>query len=176
MALSVSNQPSKEQQQYIHEIFSGIKNFLGVTTDSVNESHDYFKMGIEDDFVAYLNKYADSPMTMISHGIDGQLSEVAKILEAIVCRFFFDNKDLIKRAFRSNEKGNFLHYFIVLKKDSLKNRRNFLAFLREYDKELLSRQFPIHFDFISASKISAIKIVKEISLADEKLSTKSPAQ
>jgi hypothetical protein len=171
MGLSITKKTA-DQEKAIHQIFDGLKHHLTEAFDSVNKSHTYFKVGLEDDFVNYLNKYAESPITMISHSFDGHMDAIRSILEEVSEKFFQTQKDNIYKIFRSNPKGNFIHFYIILKDDTLRNRRPFFSFLNEYEKELLSKQFPILFEFISQKKEDAVRKEKVINLENEGASKK----
>jgi hypothetical protein len=172
MGLSISNKKNVQQEEKLHQIFDGIKSHLNEAFDSVDKSHTYFKIGLEDDFVNYLNKYAENPITMISHSFDGHMDSIRLILEEVSQKFFLSQSKNIYKVFQSNPKGSFLHFYIILKEDTLKNRRPFFSFLNEYDKELLSKQFPIMFEFISQKKEDAVRKEKVINLENEESSKK----
>lgn len=176
MSLSVSNKKTIGQEEKIHQIFDDIKNSLYEACGSVDKSHTYFKVGLEDDFVNYLNKYAENPLTMISHSFDGHIDSIRLILEEISEKFFRTQNKNIYKVFKSNPKGNFLHYYIILKEDTLKNRRPFFSFLNEYDKEFLSKQFPIMLEFISHKKENVIRKEKVINIQNEEPSKKGKLQ
>jgi len=172
MGLSVTNKKAADQEHAIHQLFDEVKQQLTEAFESVNKSHTYFKIGLEDDLANYLSAYADSPMTMISHNFEGHVDAIRSILEDVAAKFFQTQKENIYKVFRSNPKGNFIHFYIILKDDTLKKRRPFFSFLNEYEKELLSKQFPILFEFISQKKENAVRKEKVINLENEGASKK----
>jgi len=176
MALKVSDKNSQAEKS-INEVYEGIKTMLTHSFNSIDSSHNYFKMGLDDEFGNFLAENINSPITTIlSQGISAQMDAISKFLETGTTAFFVDNKEKIKSVYRTNKSGNFLHYYILLKKDTLKNRRNFFDFLNDYEKENISKQFPIFFDFISARRAKNVKIAKVIALDDEKSFASSSAQ
>lgn len=166
MSLSVSNKKNIENEEKIDQLFVGIKNHLDEAVNSISKSHTYFKVGIEDDFVNYLNQYVANPLTTVSLNFDGHINAISSLLEGFSQGFFNTQKENILKIFKSNPKGNFLHFYIILKEDTLKNRRPFFTFLNKYDKEIISKQFPIMFEFISPKKEDEVKKDKTIILTN----------
>jgi hypothetical protein len=176
MSLSVTNKNSPKYKN-VNNVYDGVKNILVETHKAVSESHNYFQAGLNDELANFISKQIEKPLDFMADVIDSQMKDVREGLEnAIVSRLFIDNKNSINKVYRSNDAGNLLHYYIILKNDSLKNRRVFLSFLNDYNKEKLSQRFPILFDFTSAKNEGAINKVKEISLKNATAPKQSQAQ
>lgn len=176
MSLEISNK-SPKKEKVVNNVYDGVKNILVETHKAFSESHNYFQIGLNDDLANFISKQIDKPLDFMSDVIDAQMNDVREGLEnAIVSRLFIDNKDTINKVYRTNDSGNLLHYYIILKNDSLKNRRVFLSFLNDYNKEKLSQRFPILFDFTTTKNEGAINKVKEIPLKNATAPKQSQAQ
>ncbi len=167
MGLTLTNKKNLKKEAKINQIFDGIKLHLNESINSVDQSHTFFKIGLEDDLVKYINKYSENPLTLLAHTFNGHIDSINQILLDIVQKFFISHSRNVYKIFQSNESGNYLHFYIILKEDTLIKRRPYFSFLNDYDNELISNQFPILFEFISQKKEDEIKKVKEIKLENE---------
>lgn len=166
MSLSVQNRDLSKNKN-VNNVYDGVKNILIGTHKAVSESHNYFQAGLNDELATLILKQIERPLDFMSDTIDSHMNEIREGLEnAIISKLFNDNRTLIYKAYRTNQSGNLLHYYIILKNDTLKNRRVFLSFLNEYGKEKLSQRFPILFDFVTKKDEGYINKIKEISFSD----------
>lgn len=168
MGLTLPKNRTSSQQENVELLLDGMKAHFSKAYNTVHESHSFFKIGLDDALAAYISRHIDNPLTMVSHSFDTHSKAVREMLETIALHFFRTQKDNILKVYVSNKKGNFLHFYIILNDDTLRNRRPFFSFLKDYEREALSQQFPILFDFIPTAKESFIRKEKEINLEYER--------
>ncbi|SDE32807.1 hypothetical protein [Niabella drilacis] len=155
----------------VHDRYNVILNELLRTLELVANkrieetqlSQQLLEIGIDTGLISDFKKLLENP---VSHFLDSKDSinrVLSDALTKIVATYLYNNKDIVKHAFRTKVSSNgALHFSIVLKEDTYENRGQLLKFLTGYKQFENWEAHPINFQFVPERLISKIETIGQI--------------
>lgn len=131
----------------------------------VDNSYARLEIGEKTALSKKLEKSMENPIKDIfkfSNKIDNQVSY---ILDKVIRSYFKSNNSILDKVFKTREGLNDLHYSIILKEDSIKNRDIFFSLLNQLDLTDIPQKDKIFFQFIPSQLVSKINFSEEINVA-----------
>lgn len=131
----------------------------------VDNSYALLEIGEKTALSKKLEKSMENPIKDIfkfSNKIDNQVSY---ILDKVIRSYFKSNNSILDKVFKTREGLNDLHYSIILKEDSIKNRDIFFSLLNQLDLTDIPQKDKIFFQFIPLQLVSKINFSEEINVA-----------
>jgi len=138
-----------KQDETFNAFYKSLEGYLLNASSQVSQSKTLFNIGVYDDIFKLIEKAHKDPLGIISDKIESEVKGIHTILDGMVNAFLSTNESLIKCFQKVDHSNNALYYYIVLKEDTLTNRKPFLRFIFDYDNKPISKKFPIIFDFVS---------------------------
>lgn len=123
-----------------------VMQFLKMIEQDASHSHEMASAGAYTQLAQFISVMVSDPLQAYGETFISSSENLKKVLKFFVEQFFKANNNLLDTVFYS--KKGFLEYYIILKKDTTKNRNVFFEFLRQYDALDISHMLPIHFSFL----------------------------
>lgn len=154
-----------EKSKIIHEILYKLDTELNNFLNEVQKSYALYKVGEKTDIVKEIEKIIDDPLDNLIEISDDIDNKIVFFIDAIVNKYFNQNKKFINKAFKLNTLNkNQLFYIIVLKKDTTDNRQKLFDFLDDYELTRFANKYKIDFKFIDEDLVSGFNIEKNIDV------------
>lgn len=159
---------TKQRLDKTHKVPAVLENFMALI-DNLKHTAQYSQVswnnGIKSELATKIEAYFDDPAQYTFGVFSSLVKDVAEFIDAILKGYFPQKKDVIQRVSRTKTNGNDLHYCIVLKRDTLKSRREVSQFLYYYLSQEVSQYIPVYFQFVPAIVADKIQYSEDIPLS-----------
>lgn len=139
----------EKQDEFYSAFYKALEEHISGAKTKVEESKTLFSIGVYDDVFKLIEKAHKDPLSIISEKVELEVKVIHSILNGMVNAFFANHKDSIKYSANAKHENNALYYYIVLKDNNIETKSPFSRFIFDYDRNPLSKKFPIIFDFVS---------------------------
>ena len=138
-----------------------VMQFLKYIEKDANHSHELAGIGIHTQLAQSISGFLTDPLMALGQTYTGVAQNLRSILKVVVEQFLKTNREYIEKAYYTNT--GFLEYYLILKKDTTKNRDVFFDFLRQYETLDIEESLPIRFMFLPKTAKALTTIGEEIS-------------
>lgn len=132
--------------------------------NEVDKSYALLEIGEKTSLAQKLEKSFENPIKDIFNFSNRIDNKVNFILDKVVRGFFKHNKLNIEKVYKTRKGLNDLHYSIVLKKDSTKERDLFFNFINQLNLTDIHQTDNIFFQFIPQELIERVRFEEEINI------------
>lgn len=142
------DQSSSANNEFLYGILEAYNKWLTEKKNQIDFSKTMLGQGAKTDLTMGLESIVNNPLQELCK-LSDNVGDLAKSFLDILVKNFLEKKSaIIDTAFRTASKSNDLHYSIILKRDTLENRKSIFSFLNDYEISELSSKFPIYFQFV----------------------------
>jgi len=160
----IESKVESKSQGNLKAILYLLQNNLEEFGREVNSSYELLKLGEKTKLTEAIEHALNDPMgniNNISLEIDQQIKNM---LDIFVGSFFNFKKEIVHSAYRNDDSGTNLTYYIVLKVDNYETRDSMFDFFDKYDEYEISYRYKIFFQFVPIEFESKIRAKHKLQL------------
>jgi hypothetical protein len=131
----------------------------------VTDGEDMLQLGAKTSIIQMMETFLKNPMEAVISTHDQMEVTLRQAVESLFAITFkhFNERNIVKSAFKISCIGNSLSYGVILQKDTFKNRNEVLKFLSAYDTFEFANKIRANIQFVPEKLISKFNKVEYIS-------------
>jgi hypothetical protein len=164
MTKTIINNKTDNNLEKLKGVLLKMQLDLDELKSEVDKSYALLEIGEKTSLSKKLEQSFENPIKDIFNFSNRIDNKVNFILDKVIRGFFKHNKINIEKVYKTRKELNDLHYSIVLKKDSIKERDLFFNFINQLNLTDIHQTDNIFFQFIPQELIDRVNFDEEINI------------
>jgi hypothetical protein len=133
-----------DKRNELHGVLDFVHDTFVQGAIDAKDSKIFLELGVKNETATFWENIVSNPINMLKEMGDSVDSAFLSIVNEAVKSYLTHHKKLVSKAYITNP----LHYCIVLKSDTSKNRMEINRFFPSYNELTFAHKYPVAFQFI----------------------------